>query len=61
MKEITLQRAGRVWSARYPDDDEVAQIMGTATIETAFLAGMPGAAVKAAIQQLNPEYRVVLA
>ncbi len=61
MKEITLQRTGRVWTARFPDDDEAAQIMGTPVIETAFLADMPGDAVVAAIQRLNPEYRVILA
>ncbi len=60
MKEITLQRTGRVWIARYPDDDEVAQIMGTPVVETAFLAAMPGEQVRERIQALNPAYLVTL-
>ncbi len=60
MNPIILQIVGRAWVARYPDDDEVAQMMGTPCVETAFLAGMPGEEVRTKIQALNPEYRVVL-
>ena len=61
MNTITVQVVGRAWVARYPDDDEVTQMMGTPCVETAFLAGMPGETVKAKIQALNPEYQVLLA
>ena len=60
MNLITVHIVGKTWSARYPADDETAQIMGTPEIETAFLAGMPGETVRAKIQALNPEYLVVL-
>ena len=60
MNTIILQKLGRAWVARYPDEDEVTQIMGTPEIETAFLANAPGETVRAEIQALNPEYQVVL-
>ncbi len=60
MNEISLAVVGKGWFARYPDDDEVAQIMGTPVVETAFLAGMPGEQVRERIQALNPGYLVIL-
>jgi len=59
MQTIRLERTSNCWLAIFPYDSETARIMGTNLVPTAFMPAAPYETVQAAIQQRNPEYRII--
>ncbi len=61
MKTIKLINSSQGWLARFINDDKVLRLFGTDTIPTAFTENASPMVVKAQIEKLNPEHKVVFA
>lgn len=61
MKEIRLINSRQGWLARFINDDKVLSLFGTDTIPTAFTENASPMVVKAKIEELNPNHKVLFA
>lgn len=58
--QIYPSAEGRCWVTRWPEDSEVAQVMGTRDVYTPFTLLATRGEVLATIRERNPEYRVIV-
>lgn len=56
---IEIFRGEKVWLARLSGNSTIWRAFGTDTLPTAFRLQMPACEVKARLQQLNPQARIV--